>query len=210
MEAALFLRNSLPVPLNASARRDELRAQLRQRRRALFAAERMAAAQDVAQRLRELPALQTRGYVAGYWATDGELPLHALLTPAPAFIYCLPCLAPGKTLRFAPWRFGDALVQNRYGIPEPDLSTESLLPPEAMSAVLVPLTAFERAGTRLGSGGGYYDRAFAFLRECERPAAPLLIGIGYGFQEIEALSAEDWDVPLDMIVTERETIHPPR
>ncbi|MEZ5545023.1 MAG: 5-formyltetrahydrofolate cyclo-ligase [Lysobacteraceae bacterium] len=198
------------MPPNASARRNELRAQLRQRRRALFAAERMAAAQAVAQRLRELPILQTRSHVAGYWATDGELPLHALLAPAPGFVYCLPCLAPGKTLRFAPWRFGDALVQNRYGIPEPELSAESQLPPEAMSAVLVPLTAFDRTGRRLGSGGGYYDRAFAFLREQQRPATPLLIGIGYSFQEIDALPGEDWDVPLDLIVTERETIHPPR
>ncbi len=199
----------MPSNLSGSAppaRRGELRTQLRQRRRALFAAERMAAAQALADRLRELPALRTRGYVAGYWATDGELPLHALLAPAPEFVYCLPCLAPGKTLRFAPWRSGDALVQNRYGIPEPDLSPASQLPPEALSVVLVPLTAFDREGHRLGSGGGWYDRSFAFLRERARPATPLLIGIGYGFQEIDALPAEDWDVPLDLVVTERETI----
>lgn len=199
----------MPSNLSGSAdsvRRDELRTQLRQRRRALFAAERMAAAQSLADRLRELPALKARSHVAGYWATDGELPLHVLLAPAPEFIYCLPCLAPGKTLRFAPWRSGDALVQNRYGIPEPDLSPESQLSPEDMSVVLVPLTAFDRQGHRLGTGGGWYDRSFAFLRERDRPSTPLLIGIGYSFQEVDALPTEDWDVPLDLIVTERETI----
>lgn len=166
----------------------------------------MAAASAVAQRLRELPALQTRDYVAGYWANDGEMPLHALLVPAPEFVYCLPCLAPGKTLRFAPWRNGDALVQNRFGIPEPDLAPESLLDAESLSAVLVPLIGFSRDGHRLGTGGGWYDRTFSFLHDRARPSKPLLIGIGYAFQEVDALPVESWDVPLDMIVTERETI----
>ncbi len=197
--------------LNASnspetPRRDELRALMRQRRRELAAPERMAAANAVAQHLRQLPLLQTSGYVAGYWACDGEMPLHALLVPAPPFIYCLPCLAPGKTLRFAPWRSGDALVQNRFGIPEPDLSPESLLAPEDMAAILLPLTAFNRNGHRLGSGGGWYDRTLSFLREGTRASKPLLIGIGYAFQEADAAPAQAWDVPLDVIVTERETI----
>ena len=48
--------------------------------------------------------------------------------------------------------------------------------------------------------------AFELLRERDRPSTPLLIGIGYSFQEVDALPTEDWDVPLDLIVTERETI----
>lgn len=184
--------------------RSALRAELRARRRALPARERMAAAETVAARLRALPELQ--GYVAGYWACDGELPLHALLAGPQPFVYCLPVLTAGKRLRFAPWRAGDPLVQNRYGIPEPDLAPTSLLAPEQLDCVLLPLLGFDRHGQRLGSGGGYYDRSFAFLRESASPRRPCLIGVGYALQEVDALAAEAWDVPLDALVSERETL----
>ncbi|MCX7556073.1 5-formyltetrahydrofolate cyclo-ligase [Xanthomonadaceae bacterium JHOS43] len=187
---------------SASDARMSLRAAMRERRLALPARERIAAADALAEQLRSLPELATSGHVAGYWAMQGEISLHALLSPAPRFIYCLPCLAPERHLRFAPWRFGDALVQNRYGIPEPDLSPESLLAPEAMDVVLVPLTAFDRHAVRLGAGGGYYDRSFAFLQAMPRPARPLLVGVGYDFQEAPEVPAEAWDVPMDVIVTD--------
>lgn len=193
----------MTVPPDA---RTTLRTTMRQRRLALPARERIAAADALAARLRALPDLQGAGYVAGYWAVQGEISLHALLSPAPGFVYCLPCLTPERGLRFAPWRFGDALVQNRYGIPEPDLSPESLLAPQDMDAVLVPLTAFDARGARLGTGGGYYDRSFAFLRDMPRPARPRLIGVGYDFQEAPELAAEPWDVPMDLIVTDARTL----
>jgi 5-formyltetrahydrofolate cyclo-ligase len=70
----------------------------------------------------------------------------------------------------------------------------------------VPLLGFDRHGHRLGFGGGYYDRSFAFLRDLERPSKPLLVGIGYASQEIDSLAPEDWDVRLDYVATERELI----
>lgn len=182
--------------------RSALRAELRARRRALDARSRMRAGEQVAERLRDL---LTPGYVAGYWACDGELPLHALLSGAPNFSYCLPCLAPGKLLRFAPWRAGDPLQANRYGIPEPTLAPSSQLQPEQLGAVLLPLLGFSREGVRLGSGGGYYDRSFAF-RRAMADGMPRLIGVGFACQEVDGLAAEPWDVPLDAIVTERELI----
>jgi len=167
---------------------------------------RIAAATAVAELLAAHPVVESSGYVAGYWAVRGELPLHMLLNhPRSGFIYCLPLLD-GKRLRFAPWRFGDPLVQNRYGIPEPDVAPSSCLEPGQLDGVLVPLLAFDRRGNRLGSGAGYYDRSFAFLLERARPARPLLIGVGYAFQEVESLPAQAWDVPLDLVATEHELI----
>ena len=183
--------------------RDAQRALLRERRRGIDARGRIAAGEAIAARLR--PHL--RGYVAGYWAMDGEVPLHALLAGPRNFVYCLPVLQPGKTLRFAPWRAGDPLMQNRYGIPEPDLAAESLLDPAALDVVLLPLVGFDRRGNRLGSGGGYYDRSFAFLRALPRDAPrPRLIGVAHALQELPDIAAEAWDVPLDLVVTEREAI----
>ena len=179
--------------------RAPLRAELRARRAALRPGERLAAADAVARHLGERPELREPGYVGGYWAVNGELPLHAVqLRLAPGQVWCLPVVAADGGLRFAPWRAGDPLQPNRYGIPEP--VAETTLAPAEMGLVLLPLLGFGRDGTRLGMGGGYYDRAFAFRRDQAGP--PHLIGVGYACQEVQGLVAEAWDVPLDAIATE--------
>jgi 5-formyltetrahydrofolate cyclo-ligase len=117
--------------------------------------------------------------------------------------YCLPMLQQDRTLRFAPWHVGDAVAVNRYGIPEPAFPT-STLDPRALDVVLLPLLGYTRDGDRLGTGGGWYDRSFAFRRNA--PAPPLLIGVGFACQQIDASIEQRWDVPLDAIATEREVI----
>lgn len=181
--------------------RDELRRDLRARRAALTPGLRLAAADAVARHLGEQPPLCEPGYVGGYWAVNGELPLHAVqLRLAPGQVWCLPLVQPDGGLRFAPWRAGDPMQPNRYGIPEPVMAPESTLAPGQLQWALLPLLGFDRSGGRLGMGGGYYDRAFAFRRQASAP--PLLVGVGYGFQELGGIQAQEWDVPLDAIVTE--------
>jgi 5-formyltetrahydrofolate cyclo-ligase len=186
--------------------RRALREHMRSRRNSLAPRARLSAAEGLAHQLRQLPAMQGATHVAGYWAVRGELPLHALLAPRPHFTYCLPCVVADTALRFGPWHSGLALKPNRYGIPEPDLAPEALLHPSIIDVVLLPLLGFDRRGTRLGSGAGYYDRSFAFLGEHARPSRPLLVGVGYAFQEVEHLPDATWDVPLDYVATEAELI----
>src|SRR5580765_7229702 len=74
--------------------RDRLRRELRARRRELPAAQRIAAADALAAQLLALPFAPERGYVAGYWAMDGEIALHAWQLRLPrGCVYCLPVLA---------------------------------------------------------------------------------------------------------------------
>lgn len=189
--------------------RDALRRELRARRRALPAIERIAAADALAANVRALPFLPAEGYAAGYWAMDGEIGLHAWQMRLPAgLVYCLPVLRPDNTLGFAPWRAGDPLVTNRFGIPEPDVEPASSLDPDAMALVLMPMVGFDAKGHRLGMGGGWYDRSFAFRRQ--RGAPPWLVGVGFAAQRVDALEFETWDVPVDAICTERELLLPDR
>ena len=179
--------------------RAQLRADLRTRRGALKPGERLAAADAIARHLGEREELRQPGYVGGYWAVNGELPLHSVqLRLAPGQVWCLPVVQADGGLRFAPWRAGDPLVPKRYGIPEP--VTQTTLPPQVLALVLLPLLGFDRQGGRLGMGGGYYDRAFAFRHG--RPAPPHLVGIGFACQELPGLAAEPWDVRLDAVATE--------
>jgi 5-formyltetrahydrofolate cyclo-ligase len=181
--------------------RRKLRQELREQRRALPAAQRIAAADALASALLALPFAPSSGHVAGYWAMDGEIALHAWQLRLPRdCTYCLPVLCNDQRLRFAPWRPGAELVSNRYGIPEPDLPQSSLLDAEAMSLVVLPLVGFDERGNRLGMGGGWYDRTFAFRHE--RSAPPYLVGAAFGLQQVAPFDAESWDVRLDAVCTE--------
>jgi len=196
-------RRSSPV---ADARA-ALRKELRQRRAALSAQERIAAAGALVAPLEQIPELLTDRRIAGYWAVDGELPLLALMSGlrARGQEYCLP-VVDGERLRFAPWRPGIEIATNRYGIPEPVVAATDLLAPEQMDVVLLPLLGFDRRGHRLGFGGGYYDRSFDFLRERSEVGKPALVGVGYAMQEVDAIEAMPWDVRLDYVATECELI----
>lgn len=188
--------------------RAALRAQLRQRRADLSAAERIAAAQGLVEQLEQVPEFLTDQRIAGYWAIAGELPLAALMQGlrARGQTWHLPVIGADRQLRFAPWQPRAELTTNRYGIPEPVCAADALLAPEQLDVVLLPLLGFDRRGHRLGFGGGYYDRSFAFLRDRTDVGKPVLVGVGYALQEVAAIEAEPWDVRLDYIATERELI----
>ena len=187
-----------------SDERGALRRALRERRRALPAPERIAAADALAARLLALPFAPQSGHAAGYWAMDGEIALHAWQLRLPRTVrYCLPVLHEDGQLRFAPWKPGEPLRANRHGIPEPDVAEASLLRADQLDFAVVPLVAFDVRGHRLGMGGGWYDRSFAFRRTHAAP--PYLAGAAFSLQRVEAIAAEHWDVPLDAVCTESDT-----
>ncbi|TWG91620.1 5-formyltetrahydrofolate cyclo-ligase [Luteimonas sp. J16] len=190
-----------------SETRGALRREMRDRRRALPAPRRIVAAEALANHLLALPFAPRTGFVAGYWATDGEIPLHAWQLRLPREVrYCLPVLHGDGTLRFAPWAPGAPLAPNRYGIPEPEVAAGDLLEPAQLDLVVVPLVAFDARCHRLGMGGGWYDRSFAF--RAARPAPPHLVGAGFSFQQSGPIAAEAWDVALDAVCTESDTFFP--
>ncbi|HEX7768831.1 MAG TPA: 5-formyltetrahydrofolate cyclo-ligase [Dokdonella sp.] len=188
--------------------RAELRARLRARREALSPVDRIAAAQSLPAMLERIPEYLTDRRIAGYWAVGGELPLLALMPGLRerGQAWHLPVLGDDRTLRFAPWQPGDAVEPNRYGIPEPRDRGAGTLWPDELDVVLVPLLGFDRRGHRLGFGGGWYDRSFAFLQSREGVGRPLLVGVGYALQEVARVPVEAWDVRLDYVATERELI----
>lgn len=184
-----------------------LRRSIREQRRATPASQRISAAERLADRLLSLPIMPERGHVAGYWAVDGEIGLHAWqLRLPPSLTYCLPVLHEDR-LRFAPWRAGDALLSNRYGIPEPDIAPGALLAAEDMALVVAPLVAFDAQCHRLGMGAGWYDRSFAFRRD--RAAPPWLVGAAFATQQVDTIAAQSWDVRMDAVCTERQIFPAP-
>ena len=72
--------------------------------------------------------------------------------------------------------------------------------------VVIPLVVFDIYGHRLGTGGGYYDRTFAFLRH-QTNKKPLLAGVGYALQQAELVPTDPWDVNLQVVVTENKLLY---
>ncbi|HEU0276831.1 MAG TPA: 5-formyltetrahydrofolate cyclo-ligase [Rhodanobacteraceae bacterium] len=181
-----------------------IRARMSVRRNELGAKQRIEAAAGVLHSLETLPEFLIDRRVAGYWAVRGELPLNLVVAALRrrSQHYFLPILGTARQLYFGEYTEGTPLANNRVGIPEPAVAAAQRLGARDLHVILVPLLAFDAAGSRLGTGGGWYDTSLAFLRDRPRPASPLLVGVGYGFQQVEHVPAEVWDVPLDYVATE--------
>ena len=95
-------------------------------------------------------------------------------------------------------------IRNRLGIEEP--AGTATLGARWLDVVFVPLLAFDARGVRLGAGGGFYDRAFAFRQLRTAWHAPRLVGLAYAFQQLEHIAYAAHDVLMDAVVTEEGLI----
>lgn len=148
----------------------------------------------------EIP-LAPGAVIAGYAPISSEADPMAILREADARGF--PCVLPSveasaSPLTFRRWRPGDPLVDGPHGTRAPGSDAAILMP----QVVIVPLLAFDRAGRRLGYGGGYYDRTLAFLRARGQNSV-LAIGLAFSAQETDELPEDAGDQRLDWIVTER-------
>lgn len=141
--------------------------------------------------------------IAFYLAVNNEVDLSDLLQFS-AKKFLLPCIQTDHTMVFKQISMGDKLIKNQFGIPEPSPSLAEFT--QHIDLCLMPLVAFNRQGHRIGMGGGYYDRYFADNRLRQKPT--ILAGIAYDFQESDTIKNDPWDIPLDVIFTNKEVILP--
>lgn len=182
---------------------DALRRHYRQCRMALSEAARRQAAAAVVEPLEVLLATLD-GPIAAYVAVGSEIDPAPWITVARArgARIWLPVLQGAEApLRFRQLADDPARMRaNAHGIPEP-IDGPSLGAAE-LAALVIPLVAFDASGTRLGAGGGYYDRTLA---DCPG-RRPLRIGLAYACQRAQALPRRPWDQPLHHIVTDTESL----
>jgi 5-formyltetrahydrofolate cyclo-ligase len=180
----------------------ELRVWRRSERQRLLAlrtatapAERRLWGQQIEARLRPLLAEQPGIVLGVYWPFQAEFdprPLIDWLIAAGSAV-ALPAVIDKKgPLEYRAWRPGEKLVDGVWNIPIPE--RRRIVVPQA---VLAPLVGFDRDCYRLGYGGGYFDRTLAAL--VPRPWA---IGVGFELSQLETIYPQDFDIPMDLIVTE--------
>ncbi|MDF1607936.1 5-formyltetrahydrofolate cyclo-ligase [Hoeflea sp. YIM 152468] len=137
--------------------------------------------------------------IAGYLPIRSEpdlRPLLARLRHRGARI-CLPVVLDRETIVFRELVPGAELISTGFGTLGPGSEAQELDP----DVLMMPLSAFDAKGNRLGYGAGHYDRAIARLRG--KGLSPRLVGTAFGFQQADAVPAEPHDVPLQMILTEQ-------
>ena len=105
-------------------------------------------------------------------------------------------VAPRAPLEFREWHPGVVMQNGVYDIPYPT-GTRVVTP----TTLLIPMNGFDRAGYRLGYGGGFFDRTLAAL--AERGAKPGTIGVTFELAAIETIQPQPHDIPMDFVVTER-------
>ncbi|EXS69333.1 5-formyltetrahydrofolate cyclo-ligase [Sphingobium sp. Ant17] len=140
--------------------------------------------------------------VALYMGLDDEAPAQRLAAPLIALDkqVALPrVLDRLGSMDFLPWTPDAPLIPGPFRTSHPEPGDGPVIP----DAIIAPLVGFDRALNRLGQGGGYYDRAFARFPDALR------IGLAWSAQELDAVPADPWDLPLDIILTEAELIEGP-
>jgi len=191
--------NNAPTVLPAKA---ALRTAAMAERDRLDAATRASASQVIAQGALAIVGAEAPGVMAAYLPIRSECDSRPIIAEAlkRSIAVVLPVQLDRTTMVFRRYQPDAPLADGGFGttIPLPD---QPILDPDL---VIVPLVGFDRAGTRLGYGRGYYDRALAKL--ATRGIKPKLLGVAFAAQEVATIPATPHDVRLDWIVTENETL----
>ncbi len=184
----------------------ELRSQAKRRRAEAAAGDPEAAAYALCERVLGAQTFSKgcpKGcVVSAYWPIGSEIdprPLMRRLHEDGHPIALPVVVARARPLVFRAWRPGDPLEPAGLGTREPLADRPELTP----RVLIVPLLAFDRAGYRLGYGGGYYDRTLTGLR---RAGQTLAVGVAYAAQEVAEVPHDGDDQPIEGLVTEAEAI----
>jgi len=183
----------------------ELRKQLRRLRSSLNVQQQQLASKNLLTQLITLAEFTDAEKIAMYLAHDGEIDLAEIIRWS--WRNSKHCYVPivvhqeEKTLVFAEIDEHTEFVRNRFNIPEPVVNEEKTIAANELDLVLLPLVGYDLQGNRIGMGGGFYDITFKFIKSMPN-GRPKLMGMAHERQKIDAISAESWDIPLYMVVTD--------
>lgn len=172
----------------------KLRITATEKRRLIPTDEKRTKSQIILKKLESLHEFKTAKKILAYYSHDSEV---AIVENFERWMKTkklyLPRLIDGETFEIAP--YGE-LRPNRFGIPEP-IDGSAMDDPDL---ILIPGLAFDRRGTRLGMGKGYYDR---FL---SKKKGILRVGLAFSEQILASLPKEPYDENVDLIITDSEII----
>ena len=179
------------------------RKKMRQRRQNLSKNMSNFLATQFTQHFLQTSLFKTSKRIGCYLPNDGELNLQFVIQHIWGMNKtCFLQVLNRKKLLFTQYHNDMQLKENRFGIPEPAISPRKAHSAHNLDLILIPLVAFDRAGNRLGMGGGFYDRTLAFLDKRAVWLKPKIYGVAYEFQQVDSIKTDAWDIPLHGVLTE--------
>jgi 5-formyltetrahydrofolate cyclo-ligase len=181
--------------------KQDIRKQIEAKRRALDPQWLDGASARIVENFQTLEIFGSAGIVALYKAIGGEVDLDPLFSACwnANKRTCIPTFnAESKIYEMAEVTVETHYSTGHYGIREP--LTPALLPMSKIDLIAVPGVAFDRAGNRLGRGGGYYDRLLDGF-------SGVAAAVAFDFQILPEVPAEAHDKPVDILVTEIKIVN---
>ena len=191
------------MPSTITAEKAALRTRLRTRLRGLSPAERQAGDALLLARFLSLPQVAQARTLLLYYGVGTEPDTARLLEPLWALgkAVCLPRCLPGNSLETRLIQRSTVLIPHHlFGIPEPGLDCP-LVEPGKIDLALIPGLAFDRAGGRLGQGGGYYDRWLGGF-------SGVTVALCRELVLLDGVPRASHDRGVDLVVTERSLYGP--
>ena len=179
-----------------------LRASIKQKRRALSIEYRQQASRKMQAKLTRLPCYQAAEYIMLYMAMQDEVQLDELIAMVlkDGKKAAIPLVTGAGLMEAVELSDMADLVPDKYGIKTVSEEKRRLIAPDKIDLIIVPGVAFDKAGHRLGMGGGFYDR---FMLRASRAVRAAL---AYDCQLLAAVPAEVHDLTVDYIITEKQNI----
>ena len=172
----------------------EMRAYIRARKRAMTEAQIVSASARLGELFRACELYKKADTIYGYLPYNQEVRTVPMLEQAIADgkrVAVPKCY--GEEMRFLYINdFVNEVAPGYAGIPEP--IADEPVADDKTALVLMPGLAFDPQGHRIGYGGGFYDRFLS--AEPDHPTLALC----YGFQMVEHLETEEFDIPVDMVL----------
>lgn len=180
----------------------DLRASIKQKRRALSIEYRQQASRKMQAELTRLPCYQAAEYIMLYMAMQDEVQLDELIAMVlkDGKKAAIPLVTGAGLMEAVELSDMADLVPDKYGIKTVSEEKRRLIAPDKIDLIIVPGVAFDKAGHRLGMGGGFYDR---FMLRASRAVRAAL---AYDCQLLAAVPAEVHDLTVDYIITEKQNI----
>lgn len=180
-------------------KKDKIRTAIKAQKALLNEEEKKSAAKAAFEHLEKTAAFMMAEHIMMYHSLADELFTHDFLDKWHTLKHFYLPRVNGVNLDILPYD-KSRMHLGSFHIEEPDGA--DTVPSETLELIVVPGVAFDRKGNRVGRGKGFYDRLLAETKA-------ITIGIGYDFQVVDEIDTDDFDVPVDYVITERHIYRAP-
>lgn len=175
----------------------EVRKRIRELKRAISLEEKLRRSEGIMRKVEALPEFQQAQTVLLYWSMTDEVQTHAFVEKwYKTKVLLLPCVD-GNNLVLRRYTGPECMVAGeQFGIGEPRRTESGEWRVENVDLIIVPGVAFDHKGNRMGRGRGFYDRLL------KSASNVLKIGVAFDFQIMNEIPVEEFDVPMDKVISE--------